>query len=327
MKRAGRGLVGRLDHERAVELRHARAAHEDAEVAHPVEHVLLEVEPGGRLELLLDRVPAAGHAGEGVDVEVEQLPEVVLASASHESAGSSLEQVAALAEERRTTRRAPPGRCASNDHAVVVGVDGRHDRLLEELLERVRQRRAALAARAVEQLRRVDVEEAEPVVGRVVEGVLVVLVVGQLRAALARVDGGLDAGLGAEHEEAVEHRAGLVGVVGEVARRPCSSCFVSLPSADFSSASRALSSSSVAISPAALSSSPFWPMPATKNAASSPSQGSMSSLKLIGASDSRRPFSIRSFSLSPAWPPPGNLDRIESIACFWSPSGLRSASP
>src|SRR5215207_4057133 len=67
-------------------------------------------------------------------------------------------------------------------------------------------------------------------------------------------------------------------------------------------------------------------MPPTKNAASSPSHGSMSFLKLIGASDSRRPFSIRSFSLSPASPPPGNLDRIESIACFWSPSGARLAS-
>ena len=42
----------------------------------------------------------------------------------------------------------------------------------------------------------------------------------------------------------------------------------------------------------------------------------MSCLKLIGASDLRRPFSIRFFSLSPALPLPGNLDRIESIACF-----------
>ncbi len=53
----------------------------------------------------------------------------------------------------------------------------------------------------------------------------------------------------------------------------------------------------------------------------------MSSLKLTGASDSRRAFSISSFSLSPAWPPPGNLARIESIACFWSPSGSSVASP
>ena len=53
----------------------------------------------------------------------------------------------------------------------------------------------------------------------------------------------------------------------------------------------------------------------------------MSFLKLIGASDSRMPFSIRSLSLSPACPPPGNLERIESIASFWSPSGLSVASP
>ena len=53
-----------------------------------------------------------------------------------------------------------------------------------------------------------------------------------------------------------------------------------------------------------------------KNAASSPSQGSMSSLKLIGASDSRMPFSIRSLSLSPACPPPGNLARMASMASF-----------
>ena len=100
---------------------------------------------------------------------------------------------------------------------------------------------------------------------------------------------------------------------------------MSLPSADFSSASRALSSSSVAIRPAAVP--PAGPTFVTKNAASSPSQGSMSSLKLIGASDSRMPFSIRSLSLSPACPPPGNLERIVSIASFWSPSGLSVASP
>ena len=57
---AGRGrLVARLDDERAPStLRHARAAHEDAEVAHPVEHVLLQVEPVAALNCCSTSVAA-----------------------------------------------------------------------------------------------------------------------------------------------------------------------------------------------------------------------------------------------------------------------------
>ena len=95
-----RGRIACLDHDPAVQVGGARAAHEDREVAHPVEQVAVQVEAGGRAELALDHVAAADGRADSLDVVVEHLAEIGLGEREPGVGGQLLDEVAALAEER-----------------------------------------------------------------------------------------------------------------------------------------------------------------------------------------------------------------------------------
>ena len=82
------GVVGDLDHRAAVDVGHARPAHEEGDVADPAEDVLLQVDPELLAQLLLDR-RAAERAGELAVEVLDGLPELGEPSAAHESPGSS----------------------------------------------------------------------------------------------------------------------------------------------------------------------------------------------------------------------------------------------
>src|SRR5215210_327569 len=80
--------------------------------------------PVARFQLLLDRVAAAGHAGEGVHVEVEQLPEVGLRHPEPRVTRQLLDHVARLPEQRGAADLL--GHRALEGHAVLVGVERGH---------------------------------------------------------------------------------------------------------------------------------------------------------------------------------------------------------
>jgi hypothetical protein len=100
----------------------------------------------------------------------------------------------------------------------------------------------------------------------------------------------------------------------------------SFASAAFSIASRALPSSSVATSSAALGSAPGV-SDATKKPARSPSQGSMSFAYERPVSDSLNAFSSSPRMRSPALPSPGNFSISASMAACCSSLGSSVASP
>ena len=134
------------------------------------------------------------------------------AKASHESAGSS----PAAPLPSATIGKAlisEAGTVPSKPHAGVVGVRRDQHRLLEDLAELAERRGPGHTLELLEEPRHVHVHEAEPVLGGVLERVLVALVVLDRLAALRGVDRGLHTARGAEHEPTLEHGGRPVRVV------------------------------------------------------------------------------------------------------------------
>jgi hypothetical protein len=146
-----------------VQFAQAAAAYKQGEVAHPAEHVALEVEAGHGAELIRKRVPSADRCANRVQVVVDQLPEVALREREPRVGGKLVHEVAALAEEGQHFRERLGGVGLEGD-AVAVDVESSDVRVLEVVPERAQRLGVRGALGRLDHLGRVEVEEPQPIV-------------------------------------------------------------------------------------------------------------------------------------------------------------------